>query len=409
MSTGSFAFDATTFEFWGPLLNGAKLVLARKEVLLDANKLFHEIKFHAVNIVWLTTGWLNKLIETNVAQFKNLKTILCGGERISSAHIAKLKEANPQLNVLNCYGPTGNTTFSLTHEIDQVIENIPIGKPINNTTVYILNKHKMLQPEGVVGEIYLGGDGVSKGYINKPDLTRERFLENPFVEHDIIYKTGDMGKWLPDGSISFMGRRDDQIKIRGHRIELGEIENALLKLDQIESAVAVARNIQEGEKTIIVYFIPGDKFDLKTVKVKLGELLPNYMLPSYYIPLEQFPLNSNGKVDKKALPIPEEYQSSNEVEYLPPRNLTEEKLIQIWGNILQKEKISIYDDFFDLGGHSLKAVHLLNEIYKIFGIQIKVKDLYNKSTVVSLAEEIDLIARLLKMQKTDSDSNTINI
>ena len=228
LATGSFSFDATTFEFFGMLLNGGRLVLCPENTLLNPDLLKQEIINRQVTIMWLTSSWLNQLVETDITLFGTLKTILAGGEKLSEKHIEKIRQTYPVLQIINGYGPTENTTFSLTYRIDEtnISSSIPIGKPLNKRSAYIFDESLGLVPIGVVGELYLGGSGLSRGYLNQPALTTERFIKNPFDTsgETRLYKTGDLARWLPNGTVEYLGRVDEQVKIRGYRIEPGEIE-----------------------------------------------------------------------------------------------------------------------------------------------------------------------------------------
>ncbi|WP_299258183.1 non-ribosomal peptide synthetase [uncultured Aquimarina sp.] len=383
LATGSFSFDATTFEYWGTLLNGSRLILCSNDTLLDNELLAYEIEKRDVNVMWFTAGWLNQLVESNLDIFRNLKTIISGGDKLSSIHIHKLRETYKNLEIINGYGPTENTTFSITYNIGKVSENIPIGQPISNSKVYILDTNNSLIPVGVTGEICLGGDGLARGYLNSPQLTEEKFISNPFIKGDIIYKTGDLGRWLPDGTVEFIGRKDDQVKIRGYRIEVGEIAYQLLTKEDVKESIVLAKETNSGSKELVAYLVSEEVLDISSLREYLSKRLPIYMIPAHFIQLEKLPLTTNGKVAKKLLPSPDEVEFLSGVEYVPPSNEREKELIKIWKDVLNNENIGMNDDFFELGGHSLKATRLINEYHKSFGIKLGLKDLYNSSTVHS--------------------------
>jgi len=407
LSTGAVAFDATTFEYWGMLLNGGTLVLCGTETLLDEVQLANTIQQHKVNMMWFTAGWLHQLIDKSPQLFAGLKTILAGGDKLSPVHIAKLKELYPSLTIINGYGPTENTTFSLAHRIDKVNGNIPIGKPISNTTVYLLDEQQQLLPLGAVGEICVGGDGLALGYLNQPELTAEKFVPNPFAPGQRLYKTGDLGQWSLDGTMAFMGRRDHQVKIRGYRIELGEIESVLRSYPNIEDAVVIAREDSNGDKELIAYLTGGETLsDATVLGVYLGGILPFYMVPAYFVQLPELPLNANGKVDRKQLPAPEGMGISSGVEYVEPRNETEAKLLKMWQEILLKEKISVKDNFFAIGGHSLKATKLMSHISKEFEVKLSLPVLFSNPTIEHIASEIDKI-KLVNTEAVINDADDI--
>ena len=263
-----------------------------------------------------------------------------------------------------------------------------IRTPDDNVLIYILNEGKTLQPIGVIGEICIGGAGLARGYLNQEALTKEKFIASPFKAGERLYKTGDLGRWLPDGNIEFIGRKDDQVKIRGYRIELGEIEHALQSHKEIEAAVVMAKENHNNEKELVAYITSKKEQNTSELRAYLNTTLPDYMLPAHFVQLDAFPLTSNGKVDKKALPNPQGLGLASGVEYIAPRNEIEEKLVRIWQEVLQKENIGVNDDFFAMGGHSLKTVRLSNEYHKIFNTKITLKDLFSFTNIESHAKLI---------------------
>ena len=392
ISTGAFSFDATTFEYWGMLLNGGELILCDQEVLLDNDALQNEISNREVNVMWFTAGWANQLIDDTIEIFEGLKSVLLGGEKLSPKHIQKLRTQYPELQIINGYGPTENTTFSLTYDIKDVTDTIPIGKPISNSTAYILDDKQKLQPIGVVGEIYLGGDGLAKGYLNDAEKTAEKFVNNPYKKGETIYKSGDLGMWLSDGNILYMGRNDNQVKIRGHRIELGEIEQVLQKQDTI-AQVAVTVKTFDKDKTIVAYILPQNgTVEKEALKSNLKQLLPGYMVPNHYVEVTEMPLNANGKVDYKALP---ELQEADMIrtEYVEASTETESQLVAIWQKLLQLEKIGVRDNFFDLGGHSIKAIKLSHDISTVFELDVSIKNIFVYPTIEQLGAQIDIATK----------------
>jgi amino acid adenylation domain-containing protein len=393
LSTGAVSFDATTFEYWSMLLNGGRLVMCGQEVLLNFRQLAEEINQREVDIMWFTSGWLNELVDRNIAIFKGLKTVLAGGDKLSAVHINALRLQYPCLKIINGYGPTENTTFSLTYPIDSVLANIPLGRPINNSTVYITDNRGQLLPIGVVGEICVGGVGLARGYLNKPELTSENFVPNPFKDGERMYKTGDLGRWLVDGNIEFIGRKDNQVKIRGYRIELGEIENVLQSYKGIDSAVVIAKINKQNEKELVACIVSKETIDIHDIRGYLNKALPAYMQPHQFVQLTALPLTPNGKVDRKQLENFEVLDLSRDLVYVAPRNKTEKKLIQIWQDVLGIEKIGLKDNFFELGGHSLKATRVASQIYKEFEVKITLKELFVKSL---LEEQAQLIQQLRK-------------
>ncbi|WP_264530616.1 non-ribosomal peptide synthetase [Flavobacterium sp. N502540] len=410
LSTGSVSFDASTFEFWGALLNGGKLVLCDKEDLLNTKKLSALIKTEKVDTMWFTSGLLNQFTDQDVSLFEGLINVLAGGEKLSAKHIRKLLEAYPELNLINGYGPTENTTFSATYKIiAPVEEDIPIGKPINNSKAYILDQNLQLCPLGVVGEIYLAGDGLSLGYLNAEELNAEKFLNPQTLNNERVYKTGDLGLWLPDGNIKFFGRKDSQIKLRGYRIELNDIEKTLDAHPDINGAVVVVKQRSEAaeDKFIVAFVKANQAMNQKELKAYLADRLPFYMIPTYFIEVEDFILNKNGKVDKDLLP--EIDLSILEREYVSYRNETEKTLCEIWSEILLIEKVSVTDDFFEIGGHSLRAVKLANMIQESFGVEVSIGHIFQFRTIETMAEQLSFIQKQEQLTANKKDLQEIDI
>jgi amino acid adenylation domain-containing protein len=390
LSTGAVSFDATTFEYWGMLLNGGGLVFCSKETLLDEQRLAAIIEEQGVSMMWFTAGWLNQLVDKNIALFKGLRTIVAGGDKLSPYHINALRTAYPDVRIVNGYGPTENTTFSLTYEIASAADNIPVGKPISNSTAYIIDKNNQLCPVGVVGEICVGGDGLARGYLNNEALTSEKFVAHPSLEGKHIYRTGDLGKWQADGNIAFIGRKDEQVKIRGYRIELGEIENALQSYTGIESAVVIVKG-SDAEKELVAYIVSSEELNAADIRSHVSQSLPAYMLPDHFVSLDELPLNSNGKVDRKQLPDAAGAAMEAGTMYVAPRNETEERLVKIWQEILGKDQVSVTDNFFEIGGHSLKATRVISQVQKEFDVNISLGTLFTNPTIEHTALEIEKI------------------
>jgi amino acid adenylation domain-containing protein/non-ribosomal peptide synthase protein (TIGR01720 family) len=383
LSTGSPSFDATTLEYWGTLLNGGRLVLCSHEALFDTHRLQSIIENQKINTMWFTAGWFNQLAETSISLFEPLQTVIAGGDRLSARHIAMVKERYPHLRVVNGYGPTENTTFSLTYDIKQIITGaeIPIGTPLENRTAYILDDTLQLCAIGVPGEICVGGAGLSKGYWNQEAFTAARFR---YVEGiGRVYCTGDLGRWLPDGIIEFLGRKDDQVKIRGYRVEPGEIENVLQQAPGVHQAVVIAKNDDDNNKKLVAYIV-GEAIDKTEIITFLQSRLPDYMIPVVLMQVENIPLTANGKVDKKQLPDAGISQQ-RENKYQPPRNETEKQLAEIWEELLGIEGIGIHDNFFELGGHSLLAIRLIAAIRSRFNQEVGIREAFDHATIAQMA------------------------
>ncbi|MBC7886372.1 MAG: amino acid adenylation domain-containing protein [Ferruginibacter sp.] len=387
LSTGSPSFDATTFEYWGMLLNGGQLVLCPEDTLLNSVLLKKEIEVRKVNKMWFTSSWFNQLVETDITVFETLKTIVAGGEKLSEKHIEKIRRAYPAIEIINGYGPTENTTFSLTYNITGTAINstIPIGRPISNRSVFILNGDGQIVPIGVTGEIYVGGAGLARGYLNRPDLTKEKFIKHPFSTEtgSRLYKTGDLGRWLPGGNIAYTGRIDDQVKIRGFRIEPGEIETVLQQCELVEQAVVLARDDNQFNKQLVAYIVPHGSFDPEAITNYINDKLPAYMAPSFWVEMKTLPLTSNGKINRNALPDPGIYGSMKN-NYAAPVNELENALVEIWQGFLGVERIGIKDNFFKLGGNSLLAMKTISILSKQFNYVLPVIKLYQYPTIAGI-------------------------
>lgn len=389
--TGSVSFDATTFEYWCMLLNGGTLVFCPEKDLLESAKVQQLITTHKISTMWFTSSWFNQLTDSSPEVFAGLTTALVGGEKLSETHIGKIRNKYPDLKLINGYGPTENTTFSLNYEInDAVLRNpIPIGKPLANRGAYVLNSGYLLCPVATTGEIYLGGDGIARGYLNKPELTAEKFVANPFSDKpgDKLYRTGDLGKWLPDGNIEYIGRTDDQVKVRGYRIELGEIESVLQQSGLVKQGVVLARDDSQKMKRLIGYVVLNDSASKQQVQAYMQEKLPDYMVPAVWVALDQMPLTSNGKTDRHALPDPD-HNDMTDSAYIAHRNKTEQILAAIWQQLLAVDKVGVNDNFFKMGGNSLLALKTVTEL-KAQNFTLPVTKLYQYPTIAGIAAYLD--------------------
>ena len=380
LSLSDFSFDGSVFDIFGALLHGAKLVIPLKETFLDFQELNHLITRNRVSVFFLTTALFNTLVDTEALTMDSLKYILFGGERVSVPHVLRFKDKYPGIHLVHVYGPTENTTFSSFEPVETVdpdLGTVPIGKPVSNTSLYILGKGDDLVPVGVTGEICVSGAGLARGYLNREALTREKFVPNPYLKGQRMYRTGDLGRWGPGGSVEFIGRKDDQVKVRGYRIELGELEHVLQGHPAISSVVVLAPFGSTGERFLVAYLVANTELDIPSLKAYLSGLLPAYMVPAYFMQLESLPLTANGKIDKKALPAVEQDGAASSNVYQAPENETQAGLVSIWSEILGISRIGINDDFFELGGHSLKATRLTSQIHKIFNVKIGLKELFS--------------------------------
>jgi surfactin family lipopeptide synthetase A len=391
LSTVSISFDTTNTEFWTVLAKGGQVILAERKELLDYVIFKNILQRHQVNTLWLTASWFQHIVENDPDLFSGLKQFISGGDIVSSRHVGLLKELYPDLKIINGYGPTENTTFSTFYQVDNLPEGtIPIGKPLNNSQVYILNDALIPQPAGVVGTLYVAGDGLAPGYYNKPELTAEKFISNPFKAGKLMYNSGDSARWLPDGNIEFLGRKDDMVKIRGRFIDTTEIENSLCKIRTIKQAVVLVKTVN-GEKKIIAYLVCAAAADIREIKEELKKSLADFMVPNSFVCVASIPLSHNGKVDRAMLLATDSALTDQAAitYFVPASTETEEKVIGLFKEVLKLEQAGRNDDFFELGGYSLTSITLLSRIAAKFGKKITIRDLYQNSSVASLAKFLD--------------------
>ena len=392
----SIAFDATVTSFFAPLLTGKKVVLLpeKEEIESLAEVLLSRQQFSLVKI---TPAHLEILRHLFADQELDGQTncFVIGGEALSAATIELWRKRARSTRLINEYGPTETVVGCCTYEIrssEYSGDDVPIGRPIANTQMYILDQHMQPVPIGVCGEIYIGGAGVARGYLNRVDLTEQRFVQNPFSKDPRarLYKTGDLGRYLSDGNIVFLGRIDHQVKIRGYRIELGEIESALAKHSLVQQASVVARADNGGDKRLVAYVVTkGAEASVNELRSYLGEKLPEYMTPSVFVFMEGLPLTTNGKIDRAALPMPEQVQDASKKSFIAPRTDTEHALKKIFEKCLNQSPIGITDDFFELGGNSVQAAISFSQIRKALGKSLPLSVLILAPTIEKLAAYID--------------------
>ena len=384
------SFDAATLEIWGALLHGGRCVLFPHNGLPDLNDLQSVIAETQVTSLWLTASLFNMVVTECPQALQGVEEVLTGGEALSVPHIRSAQHRLPQTQFINGYGPTENTTFTCCYRIPKALPDtlgsIPIGRPIGNTQVYILDAALRLVPFGLPGELYVGGDGLATGYINRPDLTEERFIPNPFSEDPTsrLYKTGDQVRYLADGNIEFIGRVDHQVKIRGYRIELGEIESALRQQDGIQDAIAIVEEDPPTHKQLVGYVTAarGMTLDLDTIKQDLKQRLPEYMVPAMLIGLDAIPLTPNGKVDKRNLP-----KSRTTVpKTVTPRTTLEQHLSDLWCEVLGLQQVGTNDNFFDVGGTSILSLQIAARLSTELGQPLRAVKLYEYPTIRGLAQ-----------------------
>ncbi|NEO35901.1 MAG: amino acid adenylation domain-containing protein [Moorea sp. SIOASIH] len=387
----SIGFDATITSLFSPFLVGRKVVLLPEEGEIEALKaaLCSGTKFSLVKITPAHLEILSYLLAHEQVKIDN-KAFIIGGEALSANHIKFWQKYAPQIRLINEYGPTETVVGCCIYEVGGKTfsgGNIPIGRPISNTKIYILDSHLEPVAIGVPGELYIGGDGLARGYLNRPELTSEKFIPNPFCnsKSQRLYKTGDLARYLRDGNIEFLGRIDNQVKIRGFRIELGEIEAVLSSHPHIQQTVVIAREDIPGNKRLVAYIVSqSESLSTNQLREFLKQKLPEYMVPSAFVTLDTLPLTQNGKVDRKSLPAPDGVVTSVE-EYVAPRTPTEEIIANIFAKVLGLQDVGIHDNFFELGGHSLLAVRLMSQIKQQFQINLPLATLFQSPTIEQLA------------------------
>lgn len=392
LQVASIVFDLSIFEFWASLLNGKTLCLLTKDELLNFTYLKNYIDVNNINIMCITSVLFNQIVTNHIEVFENMKQILTGGDKISVEHVKKLKATYPHIKIYNSYGPTECTSFCTMYEIKDIenLRNIPIGKPISNSACYVLDSKNRLLPLYCVGELAIGGDGVSNGYINDAIKTNQHFIDNAFDHYFIgkkLYKTGDLVKLLDDGNIDFVGRKDNQIKIRGYRVELDEIKEVVLKYEGIENCAIVlnedAKN--KSNKQILLYFVANKQINTKLLLDYLKTHLQSYMVPSGMMQIERIPLNANYKLDKSKLP---EISITASREFVKLSTVLQKELYNIVFNIL-KQDFSIEDNLFSIGFDSLSAIELSNAIDKKFHVLLSTKDILENNTIIALEDFIE--------------------
>jgi len=410
------SFDAATFELWGALLHGAKLVIPNPG-LHEGRMIQDLIGRHGVTTMWLTSSLFNQIVEDDPRNLLGLNELLIGGEALSPTHVkSAIDSLGEDLTIINGYGPTESTTFACCYRIPSILKSskssIPIGRPISNTQVYILDAIQQLVPMGIPGELYIGGDGLARGYLNRPDLTAERFVPNPFSQdpHSRLYRTGDLCRWRADGNIEYLGRIDHQVKLRGFRIELGEIESNLASHPAIAQSVVILREDRPGDKRLVAYYTASGEIlpSIALLREHLQTSLPEYMIPSAFVHLDALPLTPSGKIDRRGLPAPDLKDIDAQDQYTPPRNGVEEQLVEIWQEILGIERIGVHDNFFALGGHSLLAVRLFNTINQRFQKTLPLSLVFQRGSIAQIASSLveasdeSAIARVVRLSRGSS-------
>ncbi|MHB8519307.1 MAG: hybrid non-ribosomal peptide synthetase/type I polyketide synthase [Limisphaerales bacterium] len=394
LAVTTLSFDIAGLELYLPLTVGAKVVLASREAAADGRQLSALIEACGPTVMQATPSTWRLLLGSGWVGSPRL-TVLCGGEALPADLAGQLRSHSAA--VWNLYGPTETTIWSTRHRVQPGTGPVPIGRPIANTQVYILDRHLAPLPIGVPGELHLGGDGLARGYLNQIDLTAEKFVPDPFSEQRgaRLYRTGDLARYRADGAIEFLGRIDHQVKIRGHRIELGEVESVLAQHPAVRQCVVGAREDTPGEARLVAYLVPAAEPAANAAELLpfLREKLPAYMLPSAFVVLEHLPLTPNGKVDRRALPAPDPARPELGETFLAPQTATELAVANIWREVLRLERVGVNDGFFDLGGHSVLAAQVLSRIAQACGVDVPLRALFEAPTVRALASAIDRAQR----------------
>ncbi len=388
------AFDAITFEVWGPLLNGGVAVVFHPEEVLNPSACAKRLREERLTGLFLTTALFNQLGREESSAFAHVGTVLFGGELVDRHWVGRVLQSAPPRRLRHVYGPTESTTFATWHEVEGVKpeeKTVPIGRPLANTQVYVVDRWHQLVPVGVQGELVIGGEGLAWGYLQQPGLTAEKFVPHPFCTEPgaRVYRTGDHVRWNHAGALEFQGRQDGQVKVRGYRIELGEIEATLTRYPAVQEAVVLCREETPGGKELVAYVVTPTEEVISGLRTYLKQQLPVYMVPSVFVRVEIIPLTPNGKVDKRALPAPANADRTQGLTYVAPETVLEELLTTMWKDVLKLEKIGIHDNFFDLGGHSLLATQVMTRLRTVLELDIPLRTFFEHPTIQQLGQALD--------------------
>ncbi|MGD2085121.1 MAG: amino acid adenylation domain-containing protein [Candidatus Aminicenantes bacterium] len=384
----SFSFDSSVEDIFTPLISSAALVLINYENQFDLDYLQSVIQQNQVTHFLIVPNLYKSFLEQMPGCLKNLKSVTVAGDNFTEELVREHREKLPKVKLYNEYGPTENSVCSTVYEFNRKNTNVLIGKPINNVKCYIQDENRKIDPVGVPGELWVSGAGLARGYLNRVELTGDKFIRNPFIPGEMIYKTGDCARWRGDGNLEFLGRKDHQVKIRGFRIELGEIENQLLQHPEIKEAIVMAKEDKRGDKYLCAYLVARVELNVTELREHLLKYLPEYMVPAQFVELKQMPLTPNGKIDRKKLPEPDQNINSG-VRYVAPQTQMEKKLEEIWKDELELEKVGIHDNYFNIGGDSIKSIRLINLVNQKLNTNLKIVDLYINNTIEKLANKLE--------------------
>ena len=413
----SYCFDVSVWEIFGSLLYGGALYIIPKDTIQDSLVFYDFLLREKITVLNQTPTAFRSLTLNNQHRFltspaDSVRFLIFAGEPLMPEIIREWKRYIPACRNINMYGITETTVHVTFKEIgnEEISKNISnIGLPLPTLSCYVLDKDLQMVPAGIIGELCVGGEGLSRGYLKKPELTREKFIDSPLCAGRRLYRSGDYARMLPSGEIEYIGRRDHQVKIRGHRIELNEINIALSKIDLVKDAIVLSRTGSSGENELIAYYISDSDLHQDDLRKELGKMVPSYMIPSYFMQVAFFPTNSNGKLDRVFLPDPKEAIERTDT-IIPARNSTDANIIAIWEDILEKKNIGIKDNFFNMGGHSLKAIRVISKILEIYEIKLDLKILFQNPTIEHLSNCITLIQqRENQMLLTGEDEEEITI
>jgi amino acid adenylation domain-containing protein len=393
----TYSFDISILEFFVPLISGASVFIANNESLIDAQKIIKDIETIEPSIIQATPSFYQLLFNAGWTGDKKIK-VLCGGDSLSVALASQLLSLSKEL--WNMYGPTETTIWSSIKHIKQSEEASNIGSAIDNTSLFVLGEHRELLPKGAQGILYIGGDGLAKGYYKDKKLTEQRFIKNPYKK-GLLYETGDIVKWNTENELVFFGRNDHQVKVRGYRIELGDIEAKLNAIEEISQVIVIVKKDTLEEAVLVAFYSSSQLLKTADIKKRLREALPDYMIPSQFIRLDKFPLTPNKKIDRKAL-FQIDFNKDVQKEYKAPTTEIEKELLTLWKEYFELEKISINDNFFDLGGHSLTATKLVSRIQEEFSIKLSINNIFEYATIEQQAQIIENLQLLSHVSKEDN-------